>query len=64
MLDVAQSATLLILGLLSLVILLKLLAMAHKQAGRVKELEMRMKAMEKLETDESTDNDSKQETKE
>ena len=47
-LDVAQSMALLIISLLAIVILLKILAIVHRQTGKVKELEMRMKAMEQL----------------
>lgn len=65
-LSVAQSITLLIIALLAIAILLKILIIVHKQTNRVKELEMRMKAMEKMEVDESAvnndDNDTTDET--
>jgi hypothetical protein len=51
-LDIAQSITMLLIGILAIVILLKILAIVHKQARHVHELEMRMKAMEM--TDEET----------
>lgn len=47
-LDTAESAALLIIATLSIVILLRILMVVHKQNRTVKELEMRMKAMEKL----------------
>lgn len=47
-LDIVQSMALLIISLLAIVILLKILAIVHHQTGKVKELEMRMKAMEQL----------------
>ncbi|MES2876084.1 MAG: hypothetical protein V4678_01305 [Patescibacteria group bacterium] len=50
-LGIAQSMTLLIIALLAIVILLRILVVVHKQTGRVKELEMRMKAMEKMDVD-------------
>lgn len=60
-LDVAQSAALLIIATLAIVILLKILAVVHSQNGKFKELEMRMKAMEKMEVDPNdTTNDSQQ----
>ena len=59
-LDTAQSMTLLILALLAIVILLKILAVVHRQNRTVKELEMRMKAMEQLDaTQVATMNDTK-----
>lgn len=51
MLDVAQSIAILIIGLLAIIILLRILVIVHGQTGRVKELEMRMKAMEKMDVD-------------
>ena len=58
-LDTAQSMTLLILALLAIVILLKILAVVHRQNRTVKELEMRMKAMEQLDaTQVATMNDT------
>lgn len=60
-LDVAQSAALLIIATLAIVILLRILAVVHSQTGKFRELEMRMKAMEKMEVDPSdTTNDSQQ----
>lgn len=53
MLDVAQSITLLIIGLLTIAILLKILFMVHGQSSKVKELEKRMKAFENIETQEA-----------
>lgn len=53
-LDVAQSAALLIIATLAIALLLRILAVVHKQNRTVKELEMRMKAMEKLGTDPET----------
>jgi uncharacterized protein YoxC len=47
-LDTAESAALLIIATLAIVILLRILMVVHKQNRTVKELEMRMKAMEKL----------------
>jgi|GEM_PF-1138144 len=54
-LDVAQSVTLLIIAALAIVILLRILAVVHNQTGRVKELEMRMKAMEKMDAQPDAD---------
>ena len=54
MLDVAQSIAILIIGLLAIIILLRILMIVHGQTGRVKELEMRMKAMEKMDVDPDT----------
>ena len=57
-LDMAQSMALLILSFVSVLILLGILVVVHKQTGRVKELEMRMKAMEKMEAiDKPTEGD-------
>lgn len=57
-LDVAQSMIILIMGVVTIAILLKILFIVHKQSTKVKELEMRMKAMENMELDEpTTDND-------
>lgn len=55
MLDVAQSITLLILGLLTIAILVKILFMVHGQSSKVKELEKRMKAFEKIEAEEAAE---------
>ena len=53
-LDVAQSAALLIIATLAIALLLRILVIVHKQNNTVKELQMRMKAMEKLGTDPET----------
>lgn len=47
-LDVAQSMALLILSLVAALVLLGILVIVHKQTARMKELEMRMKAMENM----------------
>lgn len=47
-LDTAESAALLIIATLAIVILLRILVVVHSQNRTVRELEMRMKAMEKL----------------
>lgn len=49
MLDTAQSLAFIIFGLILVVILLKVLAMVHAQAKKVKELETRMDAVEEME---------------
>ncbi len=55
MLGVAQSMAIFILGIISILVLIGVLVMVHKQSGRVKELEMRMKAMDDIAaTDNST----------
>ena len=59
MLDVAQSMALLILALISTIVLLGILVIVHKQTARVKELEMRMKAMEHMQVDEPTQGEVK-----
>jgi len=62
-LDIAQSSALLIIALLMIVILLRILVVVHKQNHTVRELEMRMKAMEKLDAqtfDESQTTDTKE----
>lgn len=53
-LDVAQSVALLIIATLAIALLLRILMIVHKQNNTVKELQMRMKAMEKLGTDPET----------
>ena len=50
-LDVTQSMALLVIALLAIVILLRILVVVHRQSNTVKELEMRMKAMEKMEVE-------------
>lgn len=59
----AQSIALLIISALAVVILLRILIIVHHSARRVKELEMRMKAMEKLDAEDvaKTDNTDKTE---
>ena len=47
-LDAVQSLTLLMLSLVATFVLLALLVVVHKQTSRVKDLEMRMKAMEHM----------------
>lgn len=48
MLGVAQSMAVFILGIIAILVLLGVLVMVHKQSGKVKELEMRMKAMDDI----------------
>ena len=43
-----ESVTLLVMASVAIIILLRILAVVHRQNRTVKELEMRMKAMEKL----------------
>lgn len=50
-LSVSQSMALLVIALLAVVILLRILMVVHRQNGKVSELEMRMKAMEKMEAE-------------
>lgn len=57
-LDVAQSVTLLIIGLLTIAILLKILVMVHGQTSKMKELEKRMKMVEHVEGEETVKNES------
>ncbi len=47
-LDVAQSMALLIISIMATLVLLGILVIVHKQTAKVKELEMRMKAMESV----------------
>jgi len=51
-LDTAQSMALLIISLVGALVLLGILVIVHKQTGKMKELEMRMKAMENMEVPE------------
>lgn len=51
MLDTTQSLLLMLLGFLSIAILLRILIVVHRQYGRVKELEMRMNAIENMDAD-------------
>lgn len=51
-LDTAQSMALLILSLVAALVLLGILIVVHKQTARMKDLEMRMKAMENMEVTE------------
>ena len=59
-LDTVQSITLLVLAFLAIAILLKILSVVHRQTRRVKELELRMKAIEHVDTNDvakkNTDN--------
>ena len=48
-LDTAQSMAFIIVGILLVIVLLRVLVAVHHQAKKVKELETRMKAVEKLE---------------
>ncbi len=48
-LDTAQSMTLIIVGILLVIVLLRVLVAVHHQSKKVKDLEIRMKAVEKLE---------------
>lgn len=59
MLDVAQSMMVLVLGILAIIVLLGVLVIVHRQTNRVKELEMRMKAMDKLEANQTTEGEAK-----
>jgi hypothetical protein len=59
MLDVAQSMMVLVLGILAIIVLLGVLVIVHRQTNRVKELEMRMKAMDKLEANQTTEGEVK-----
>ncbi len=64
-LGLVESMTLLIIALFAVIILLRILMVVHGQNGKVKELEMRMKAMENMDaevptdTNDSTDNTEK-----
>lgn len=59
-LDTVQSITLLVLAFLAIAILLKILSVVHRQTRRVKELELRMKAIEHVDANDvakkNTDN--------
>lgn len=57
-LGVAQGITVLILGVVAVIVLLWVLVIVHKQAARVKELEMRMNAVDKLEANDATEGES------
>lgn len=57
-LGVAQGITVLILGVVAIIVLLWVLVIVHKQAARVKELEMRMNAVDKLEANDVTEGES------
>ncbi len=50
-LDTGQSIAMIVGGLLMVVLLLRILMIVHGQAGKVKELEKRMKMMEEAKTD-------------
>ena len=54
-LGTVQSIMILVLGAIAVIVLLYVLVIVHKQTGRVKELEMRMKAMDELEVNETTE---------
>ncbi len=56
-LSMAQSIVLLILAIFAIIVLLKVLFIVHKQTNRVKELEMQMKAMEKIDAQKVIDNE-------
>lgn len=57
-LDVAQSMALLILSLVASLVLLGILGIVHQQTAKMKDLELRMKAMENIEvTDEQMEGD-------
>lgn len=45
----------LILGILAIIVLLGVLVLVHKQSQKVKDLELRMKAMDKLEAEQATE---------
>ncbi len=51
MLGVAQSMAVLVLGILAIIVLLGVLVIVHKQTNRVRDLEMRMKAIDELDAD-------------
>ncbi len=58
-LGMAESIVLLFIALLSIIILLRILVVVHHQTNKVKELEMRLKAMDNMEVETPTDtNDS------
>lgn len=59
-----QSIALLVIAALAIVILLRILVIVHRSAGRVKELEMRMKAMEKLDAGDVAETDKTDKTEE
>ena len=48
-LDTAQSMAFIIVGILLVVVLLRVLMAVHRQAKKVNDLEVRMKAVEKME---------------
>lgn len=48
-LDTAQSMAFIIVGILLVILLLRVLIAVHHQAKKVKDLEIRMKAVEKME---------------
>jgi hypothetical protein len=49
-LSMGQGLTVILFGIIAVVVLLKVLLMVHHQSKRVKELELRMNAMENVET--------------
>lgn len=50
-LDEAKSIALLVIASLAIVILLRILIIVHRQSGKVRELETRMKAFENMNAD-------------
>lgn len=60
-LDLVQSMWLLAISLVAILILLRILIVVHRQTRKFKELEMRMKAMEKMD---ATDVANKESSKE
>lgn len=62
-LDTVQSMFLLIIGVMAILILLRILFIVHHQSSRVKELEQRMKLMEKAEDAQSVAANEEGETK-
>ncbi len=58
-LDTAQSMALLIISLVATLVLLGILIIVHRQTAKMKELDLRMKAMENMEMIEENDNDTK-----
>jgi uncharacterized membrane protein len=59
MLAEAQSIGLLIVSALMIVVLIRILMIVHHQSGKVKDLEMRMRAMEKLDDEQAAKTDMK-----
>ena len=61
---IALRLLLCVIAALAIVILLRILIIVHRSAGRVKELEMRMKAMEKLDASDVAEIDKSDKTEE